>query len=345
MKILFLTEFFPQKAGGKITGGSESRTYYLSQELKKMGHQVTVISSNNIGPHRGYTKGGDLIKRFIFLWAMIGKGLKTDFDVVDGNNTATYLAVFILATIKRKKGIYWVPDALGFRRWIKAIGLVPGFINAINEGISLRLPVFKIVALSQTTKNILIRSFGLSPQKISVIYPGIVSVGHHQPQKIFTLISVNRLAKYKRTDLVIKSLPNNVRCKIIGEGEETQNLKKISQGKNISFLGNLDHEKVLEELKKADLFCLASDNEGFGIATLEAMAVGLPFVNSDIPVHREIAQASQAGLLFQNDSREKIELLMKDKKLYQKLSSNALAFARKHTWQQAAREYENLLSD
>ncbi len=343
MKILFLTEFFPDKPGGKITGGSESRTYYLSQELEKKGHKITVLSSNNVGLKRVYTKGGDLFRRFIFLLAIIQKGIKIDFDVVDGNNTAVYLAVFVLAKLKRKKGVYWVPDALGLFRWIKAIGFISGTINTINEWLSLSLPIDNIIALSKTTKNILVNSFGINPEKITVIYPGVRLISNHQKQKRFTLISVNRLAKYKRNDLVINALPSNAAYKIIGDGEELENLRKISLGKKVRFLGNLSHDRVLKELGNADLFCLPSQVEGFGIATLEAMAAGLPFINSDIPVHREIAKESQAGLLFQNDLKEKIELLMNDKNLYKKLSTNALAFAKKHSLEQATKDYENCL--
>lgn len=343
MKILFLSEFFPEKSGGIITGGSESRTYYLSCELIKRGHTVSFINSNNTGPKRSYTKSGDIFRRFIFLLAMIWKGLKTDFDVVDGNNTATYLAVFILSKFKRKIGVYWVPDALGWHKWVRAICFVPGTINTINEWLSLHLPIDKIIALSDTTKDILIKSFNVPKNKITVIYPGVASVSNHRRQKNFTIISVNRLAKYKRNDRVIKALPDNAVYKIIGDGEELANLKKISLGKKVKFLGNIPPDEVLNEFVKADLFCLASEIEGFGIATLEAMSRGLPFINSDIPVHREIVTKSHAGLLFQNDLKEKIRLLMTDRNLYQELSQNALAFARSHTWGKMAKKYENLL--
>lgn len=342
MKILFLTEFFPSEENDKITGGSESRTYYLSKYLQKLGHEVTVLSSNNVGPKREYTKGSDLFRRFIFLWAIIWRGLKVDFNVIDGNNTAVYLAVFILSKIKRKRGIYWVPDALGLTRWIKTIGFISGIMNTFNEWLSLHLPIDNIISLSDTTEKILIKSFNVPEKKITVIYPGIAQVKNHIKQKNFTIISVNRLAKYKRNALVIKALPRNTVYKIIGDGEELANLKKISFGKKVRFLGNFSHDKVLKELETADLFCLPSEIEGFGIATLEAMAAGLPFLNSDIPVHREIAQKSQAGLLFDNDLSEKIKLLIADKNLYKKLSQNALKFAGQNTWEKQAKKYEDL---
>ncbi len=163
------------------------------------------------------------------------------------------------------------------------------------------------------------------------------------------LISVNRLAFYKRNDLAVKAAAKlGLKYWIIGEGKEKEKLKS----NNVILFGNLPHAEVLEKYKHADIFCLPSEVEGFGIATLEAMSAGLPFVNSDIPVHQEIEKASHAGLLFKSgdyhDLADKLEILIKDKKLYSKLSNNALFFAKKYSLDRMVREtekiYENLLS-
>src|SRR3989344_513590 len=99
MKILFLTEFFPTELGGKISGGTEARTYYIALELLKRGHQVTVVTSKLpnskdgeswnglkvilVGIERNYTTGGALIPRLIYLFATIKKGSEKNYDIVD----------------------------------------------------------------------------------------------------------------------------------------------------------------------------------------------------------------------------------------------------------------------
>ncbi len=148
------------------------------------------------------------------------------------------------------------------------------------------------------------------------------------------LLSVNRLFNYKRNDLAIKAAEKlGLEYWVIGEGSMLDEWKKLSP--KTKFLGNPSNWEVLKTYHKADIFCLPSEVEGFGIVTLEAMAAGLPFVNSDIPVHREIAAASGAGLLFTSgnwlDLAEKLKLLVADKQLYKRLSANAKKFAKKHS--------------
>lgn len=342
MKILFLSEFFPVTEKGEISGGAESRTYYLSTEFAKRGHKIFILSSNTAGPKRGHIQTGSFWHRFLFFLDIIKQGLKTDFDLVDANSVPTYLAAWLLAKVKGKKSVFWIPDIVGFSAAIRHLGFVSGVLEAGFELVSIRFIIpDATIALSHTTK--------LKIGRGEVVYPGVEEIV--PSKKSTTLISVNRLYQYKRTDLVVRAASRlKVRCQIIGTGPEENNLKFA--GKNISFLGNLPHREVLKKLAGAKVFVLASEVEGFGIVTLEAMAAGIPFVNSDIPVHQEIVAASQAGLLFKTgnttDLVVKLKQLLSNKILYQKLSSNARAFAKKYSLAREASKtekiYEHLLS-
>ncbi len=94
------------------------------------------------------------------------------------------------------------------------------------------------------------------------------------------IITVASLIKRKNIDIIIKSLAKlphrNWHYKIIGEGPELKRLKelviKLKIYENVTFLGNLPREQVLEELKTSDIFILLSKKETFGMAYLEAMA-------------------------------------------------------------------------
>ena len=368
MKVLLLSEFFPFSDGGKITGGCEARTYYLAKELVKAGHAVTVLAANlpgtkkedswgkmrvvRAGPRYDYIQSGSNLSRFLFALSLIIKGCKIDFEVIDANNTAVYVASFLIARLKRKKLVFWVPDILGFRGWIKALGFVNGAMNYINEWLSFSLPADHYIALSDMTKKKL-EDENVEPSKISVIYPGI-EVIDRKPETGFPkgLISVHRLVGYKQTDTVIRAIALlkkrgvSLTYKIVGEGPQKKSLvdlaEKMGLKNQIKFLGNIPHAEVLKLMSRSHIFCLPSSIEGFGIVTLEAAGCGLPFVNSNIPVHQELADKSRAGLIFNTgdfvDLADKIHRLIKEPLVYHKLCVNAMEFARLHTLKAACGE-------
>lgn len=60
-----------------------------------------------------------------------------------------------------------------------------------------------------------------------------------------------------------------------------------------------------------DAHVLVSRNEGFGIATAEAMACGVPVLGTDVPGTRDILTGSQAGVLLPSGVRDMVPLVEK----------------------------------
>ena len=74
--------------------------------------------------------------------------------------------------------------------------------------------------------------------------------------------------------------------------------------------------------------------EGFGIATIEAMACGLPAVLTDIPVNREITKNGQGAVFFQPENVADLANQLKNiKSVYKRKKSEALNLAKTYTWQ------------
>lgn len=65
---------------------------------------------------------------------------------------------------------------------------------------------------------------------------------------------------------------------------------------SIRILGGQPHPDAMRELSKADAFLFPSSRESFGIPLVEAMALGIPALCTDIPQFREIA--ADAALFF-----------------------------------------------
>lgn len=102
------------------------------------------------------------------------------------------------------------------------------------------------------------------------------------------LVSVGRLVRVKGHDVLLRAFGTAVRdgldatLEIIGAGPEIGPLKTIAEQEGVSarvrFSGELTGEALAMALRSADVFVLPSRSEGFGVAAVEALAIGLPVV-------------------------------------------------------------------
>jgi glycosyltransferase involved in cell wall biosynthesis len=99
---------------------------------------------------------------------------------------------------------------------------------------------------------------------------------------------------------LIREFHPNVRCLIVGrEGHASAALRLQSEElvatKQLQFLGHRDD--VPDILAAADIYIMPSLYEGCSGAVIEAMALGLPVIASDIPSLREVVAEGENGIL------------------------------------------------
>lgn len=108
----------------------------------------------------------------------------------------------------------------------------------------------------------------------------------------FIFITVAQVIDRKNIGETIEAIPSEVNCKkaffvLVGDGSGLKALKqKYVEAKNILFVGK--QTNVEQWLRAADVFVSSSESEGLPNAVIEAMAMGVPVVLSDIPQHKEI---------------------------------------------------------
>ncbi|MDF1497612.1 MAG: glycosyltransferase family 4 protein [Patescibacteria group bacterium] len=103
------------------------------------------------------------------------------------------------------------------------------------------------------------------------------------------LFTASRLVLKNGTDDIIKSLktlPDNYKSLIIGDGDDRQMLESLVTNLNLQsrvvFLGQKTHAELPALIQSADIFIRPSLSEGLGNSFLEAMSAGLPIIGTPV---------------------------------------------------------------
>jgi glycosyltransferase involved in cell wall biosynthesis len=147
--------------------------------------------------------------------------------------------------------------------------------------------------------------------------------------------------------LVVRRLPM-ARLVIIGDGPEhgslAARLQALGLAEQVHLLGALAEDaEVRAWYGRSSVFCLPSEQEGFGIVFLEAMASGLPVVSTTAAAIPEVVPDGQAGLLVPPRHpaalAEALLRLLEDGEL----RARCRAFGRRHAhaygWQRVADQF------
>lgn len=136
-----------------------------------------------------------------------------------------------------------------------------------------------------------------------------------------TFISVGRLSKEKRFDLMILAIKefNNklndsekVQLLIIGSGSEENYLKSIISNYNledcIKLLGF--QKNPYKFLSRANTYLCTSDYEGFNIAVTEAATLGLPIISTDVYGAKEfLGENNEYGIVVDNTEKDLLKAM------------------------------------
>lgn len=369
-----ITEFFPTGSDLRFTGGVEARTYFVAKDLAKK-HEVHVICTKDpnskreenihgiyvhrVGPTVEYLKAASivtLVPRLKFIVEAIKTGIEIDPDIVDGGNFSGHLIAKEIANRNRIPCVYWYPDVF-IGQWVKSSGIIAGPPGFLLEKFNLLRKADFFIAISNATKQKLIKN-GIPEEKISVIYCGVEKTEFQKKNDLSEnrIICISRLVKYKRVkDLImafylLSKKMSNITLVIIGRGNQEDELKQLVSTlqieRRVIFKSNLKRKELTEELQRSKILCLPSEIEGFGIVTIEAAALGKPYVVSDIPVLREITKDGKGGLIFKlgdvKDLQDKLESLLTIADLYNKKSQEALVLAKNYQWKDIANKTAEL---
>lgn len=195
----------------------------------------------------------------------------------------------------------------------------------------------KVIAVSQSTKNDLLKVSKLRPDQIEVIYEGVSEEFKPQPEKLQSEFR----EKY--------NLPKEYVLAIGGVGER-KNLKRIKDACNdFNLVVSLQDLTVTDDelpllYSSAQVLVYTTLYEGFGLPILESMASGTPVITSNVSSMPEIA--GDAAVLVNPENADEIRKaimeVLEDKELKKELIDKGSKRVEEFTWEKTAEETFNL---
>lgn len=120
----------------------------------------------------------------------------------------------------------------------------------------------------------------------------------------------------------------------------------LTLGEDVVLLGTVSEAELGGWYAAADALAFPSVKEGFGLVVLEAMAMGLPVVASDLPVFREYLADGESALLppVADDAAlaAAMHALVTDAALRDRLRAGAAEVVPRFTWDASARRHREL---
>lgn len=154
-----------------------------------------------------------------------------------------------------------------------------------------------------------------------------------------TILWEGRMIKLKRADLVIRAAAElvkkgyDLRLRLIGDGEEKDNLIALSQklglGDVVTFEGFLSPDEARERMADAQIYVMTSNKlEGWGSVIYEALNAGCATVASHIcGATPWLVKHNKTGLVYTSGSVKslaaKLEMLLRDEALRHDLGKRA----------------------
>lgn len=155
------------------------------------------------------------------------------------------------------------------------------------------------------------------------------------------VIVVANLKKIKNIDLVVEIARLMPECQfeVVGDGPECKHLHtKIAALDccNVLLLGHLPRSQVRDKLDLASIFLCTSYSEGTPTSMIEGMARGLPVVSSNCADLSALLGHGAAGTVIDGfearDYATRIREVLHDRALYRRQSVSAVAAASQFNW-------------
>jgi glycosyltransferase involved in cell wall biosynthesis len=219
-----------------------------------------------------------------------------------------------------------------------------------------------IVAITGGIKDDLVKFFEIEKDLIAVFSDGVntenfakVKVDKKMRSAVH-IVYTGTFKDWKGVDVLVKSVKyigsEGVKIKLIGGiGEDRDRIEKLVKEEGledkISVKGFLSQDDMIRELKSSDIAVIPNLKTDIGerytspLKLFEYLACGLPIVCSDLPSMREVLVEGKNALFFEpeneKDLSQKIDYLIENFSLREKMGSKNFEDSKKYSWENRAK--------
>jgi glycosyltransferase involved in cell wall biosynthesis len=363
LKIALATDWFAPRRGG-----IEGQLLELAERLASRGHEVDVLTSTP-GATNGAANGAAFQVRALELFTLptigvavspalfhvLRKELRRGYDVVQAHVSVVSPVGYGAAIVARTLGLPAVVTFHSVLRHKRYLLRAVDAIARLSDSAVVWSGVSQLVA-RQVRAALHNAEVSVLPNGIDVAFWTSARLARRRSEtQATTLVSTMRLHRKKRPLQLLRafaqaaarvSLP--VRLLIVGDGPERAALDReirdlgLTQGRaRAELLGWLDRDALRTLYAEADGFALASERESFGIAALEARAMGLPVIAMRASGSNEFLTHGINALICDDDEElvQSIARFLEDAPLRARLAGGLVALER-YDWNAVLLEHE-----
>ena len=310
------------------------------------------IDGNSVRTVGQFAESGDYssdmyveVHRYAAVAAQLAKN--EDFDIIHAHDWMTYPAGIAIAAMSGKPLIVQV-HSTEFDRSGEHVNQM--IYNIEREGMR---AADKIIAVSYFTRNIIISRYGISGDKVKVVYNGVERNGNqtlttstiNKDKKL--VLFLGRITMQKGPEYFLQAakkvleVMDNVKFVMAGSGDMIQRTVEMAAelgiGSKVLFTGFLHGEDVRKIYKMADLYVMSSVSELFGIAPLEALDNDVPvIISKQSGVSEVLKHALKVDFWDIQDMANKIIAVLKYPPLEITLRNHGNFEVRKLQWKDSA---------
>ena len=367
MRILIVNSEHPP-----LGGGAGNASANIARELVRMGEEVAILTTrhdnlpidtikNGVRIYRclSYRKSAHrstTLEQLSFMLGGVTDGLafvrKWEPDIL-----ITFFGIPSGPVGLAAKSFMGLPYIVSLRG-----GDVPGFrpydFKLVHTLLSplIRLVWKKADEIVANSKGLRLLAEDFAPQLPIHIIPNGVDIHRFSPDERdwepAHLLFTGRVVYQKGLDILVGALASLKDKKwhltIVGDGPYREELHSLAHEKGIhdriTFAGWVDKGRILDYYQEATLFVFPSRHEGMPNSVLEAMAMGLPVVASDISGNRELVQDQKTGLLHPSRDTQSLTgalaAVIDDQNLRREMGKRSRKrIEEQFTWKQTAQKY------